>query len=665
MNFMILQKSINKVIYIFVLITTLLSVPQSVYGEEINEEAKDEILIITSYSSDTKYTYDNITAFISAYQEKGGKLPVVVENMNITSLAQASQWPEIIKGIISKHPRVRLLVLLGGEAWYSFLQLKESSYKEIPTICAMASRYSIEVPPQDTDFKTYEPISVDVFERMKPFNIQACFSYEYNLDKGISLMKDFYPNMQHLAFISDNTYNGLIQYALIKKKIQNYPELGSTFIDGRKSTLDMAVKQLKGVPDNSVILIGIWRIDCREMAYVNNSAYAFTNARPLLPTFSLTSSGIGYWAIGGYVPNYSGVAQRMAQKAYEVVDLNDTTHPELVTLSNEYKFDAKKLEELGFAKKQLPENSTVINVTPSFFEAYKVEVQTAIAIILTLLLGLIVSLYYYFKTKILSNHLEESTQQLRADKKKLEESEVELLLAKNQAEEASRMKSAFVSNMSHEVRTPLNAIVGFSSLLINSVQCNKEQEEYASIIQTNSNLLLQLINDILDVSRLESGKLQFTYEWCDIVAHCQSMIMLVNQNKTKQIDIRLETHLESYILYTDPLRLQQIIMNLLNNSVKFTPDGGEIVLSFEPDKTNQFVRFTVTDTGCGIPEEKQQQVFDRFEKLNEFVQGTGLGLSICKLTIQHMGGNIWIDNSYKAGARFIFSHPIKNPEIKE
>lgn len=662
---MILQKSINKVIYIFVLIATLLSTSQSVYGEEINEEAKDEILIITSYSSDTKYTYDNITAFISAYQEKGGKLPVVVENMNITSLAQAPQWPELIKGIIGKHPKIRLLVLLGGESWYSFLQLQEESYKKIPTICAMAPRYSIEVPSPDTDLKTYEPVSVDVIERMKPFNIQACFSYGYDLDKGIELMKDFYPKMQHLAFISDNTYNGLIQYALIKKKIQDHPELGSTFIDGRKSTLDMAVKQLKGVPDNSVILIGIWRIDCREMAYVNNSAYAFTHVRPLLPAFSLTSSGIGYWAIGGYVPNYSGVAQRMAQKAYEVVELNDTSHPELVSLSNEYKFDAKKLKELGFAKKQLPKNSTVINVTPSFFEAYKVEVQTTIAIILALLLGLIVSLYYYFKTKMLSNHLEESTRQLRADKKKLEESEVELLLAKNQAEEASRMKSAFVSNMSHEVRTPLNAIVGFSSLLINSVQCTKEQEEYASIIQTNSNLLLQLINDILDVSRLESGKLQFTYEWCDIVAHCQSMIMLVNQNKTKQIDIRLETSLESYILYTDPLRLQQIIINLLNNSVKFTPDGGEIVLSFQPDKTNQFVRFTVTDTGCGIPEEKQQQVFDRFEKLNEFVQGTGLGLSICKLTIQRMGGNIWIDNNYKKGARFIFSHPIKERKIEE
>lgn len=214
--------------------------------------------------------------------------------------------------------------------------------------------------------------------------------------------------------------------------------------------------------------------------------------------------------------------------------------------------------------------------------------------------------------------------------------------------------------MSHEIRTPLNAIVGFSSLIIGSVEQNNELKEYADIVQTNSSLLLQLISDVLDISRLESGKLQFNYGWCELVKHCQNMITLTNRNKTVDVDIKLQMPKEPYMLYTDPLRLQQIIINLLNNALKFTPARGSITLDYKVDEEKQCMLFSVTDTGTGIPEDKQELVFQRFEKLNEFVQGTGLGLAICKLTIQYMGGDIWIDKSYKNGARFIFSHPIKN-----
>ena len=216
-----------------------------------------------------------------------------------------------------------------------------------------------------------------------------------------------------------------------------------------------------------------------------------------------------------------------------------------------------------------------------------------------------------------------------------------------------------------EIRTPLNAIVGFSSLLIDTVETTDEQKEYADIIQTNSELLLQLISDVLDVSRLESGKLLFKYEWCELVNHCQNMITLTRKNRTRDIDVRLQMPKEPYMLYTDPLRLQQVIINLLNNALKFTPDGGSITLDYEIDEEDQCMLFSVTDTGSGIPEDKQELVFQRFEKLNEFVQGTGLGLAICKLTIQRMGGDIWIDKNYKNGARFVFSHPIKKRESEE
>ena len=653
----------NKILFI-VFIALLFFSPRLCNAAD-TEESAEEILFITSYNSDTKYTYDNISTFIQTYTQLGGKYSTIVENMNVTDLSQAHKWKETLTEILDKHPGAKLVIFLGGEAWSSFLHLEDEKYKRLPVFFAMASRNGIRIPDEPIDMQQYEPQSIDLTERMKEYNVKYCSSYEYDINKDIEMMKYFYPEMEHLAFVSDNTYNGLAEQAWFKKNLKNHPELSITYIDGRIHTLDMAVNQLRVLPKNSVMLLGIWRIDNRGITYMNNSVYAFSKANPLLPVFSLTSTAIGYWAIGGYVPQYEGIAKGMGEYAYQFLDKGKNDIRSINILPNKYKFDANKLKEWGFEDKKLPINSIVINQPIPFFVAYKTEVQFILLTFLVLIGGLMIALYYYYRTKILKNRLERTTKQLREDIKKLEASEIELRDAKERAEEANQLKSAFVSNMSHEIRTPLNAIVGFSSLLINSVEPSEELQEYANIIQTNSNLLLQLISDVLDVSRLESGKLQFNYEWCELVTHCQNMITLTNRNKTTNADVRLQMPKEPYMLYTDPLRLQQIIINLLNNALKFTPAGGSITLDYTVDKEKQCMLFSVTDTGTGIPEDKQELVFQRFEKLNEFVQGTGLGLAICKLTIQYMGGDIWIDKDYKGGARFIFSHPIKERESTE
>lgn len=217
-------------------------------------------------------------------------------------------------------------------------------------------------------------------------------------------------------------------------------------------------------------------------------------------------------------------------------------------------------------------------------------------------------------------------------------------------------KSLFLSNMSHEIRTPLSALSGFSSLLTEQALDEETRRQCGDIIQQNSDLLLKLINDVIDLSNLEIGNMKFNFNHYDAIAICNNVIDTVNKVKQTQAELRFHTSLTSLKLYTDDSRLQQLLINLLINATKFTPQGS-ITLEVRQE-SEDFALFSVTDTGCGIPLEKQSSIFNRFEKLNEGAQGTGLGLSICQLIIERIGGKIWIDSTYTDGCRFYFTHPI-------
>lgn len=227
------------------------------------------------------------------------------------------------------------------------------------------------------------------------------------------------------------------------------------------------------------------------------------------------------------------------------------------------------------------------------------------------------------------------------------------------AERAIKKKNMFLSNMSHEVRTPLNAIVGFSAVLSSDDDSFDEdsRKEFCEIIKVNSFQLLKLINDILDFSDFENDNITFNIRPYDAVKLCKEVVETVSASRKLEVELRFDTELSDLVMDTDDARLRQVLINLLVNATKFTKEGS-IVLKLEMSDCNTAF-FSVTDTGCGIPLEKQDLIFERFEKLNDFAQGSGLGLSICKLIVTYMKGRLWVDSNYTQGARFCFTHPLK------
>lgn len=247
---------------------------------------------------------------------------------------------------------------------------------------------------------------------------------------------------------------------------------------------------------------------------------------------------------------------------------------------------------------------------------------------------------------------------------RLKHSQMRQEAMKEKAVQAIQRKNMFLSNMSHEVRTPLNAIVGFSAVLTDEDESfdDESRREFSEIIKVNSFQLLKLINDILDFSDFENDNITFNIRTHDAVKLCNEVVETVIASRKLEVEMRFDTDLSVLMLDTDDARLRQVLINLLVNAAKFT-EQGSIVLELKMADTGTAL-FSVTDTGCGIPPEKQHLIFERFEKLNDFVQGSGLGLSICQLIVKYMNGKLWVDSGYTRGARFCFTHPLKyNPAL--
>ena len=601
------------------------------------------ILVVASYNPDTRRMSGFISDFEQAIVQKKVPYEIVVEDMGCKGLSEAPQWQERMRDILDryrKNKQLKAVVLLGQEAWASFLAQGDFP-DDIPFFGCYASvngiaLSSLNVPQRDWSY------SVDMAALADSIGTAGGCLNRYDVDKNVDLIRSLYPDVRNIAFVSDNTYGGVSLQALMRREMLRYDDLRLIQIDSREGS-DSGVSRITRLPQHSALLIGTWRVGDDGQYLMYSAMNDLIAENPTVPVFTLSGAGLESVAIGGYNPKYkSGAGEIAGQIAGYYHGKPGAVHFELS--DGEYRFNANKLKEFDIAEYKLPAGSVVVDNTEAQLRKYRSVIYSSVAALILLSLIAVFIYFLYYKNKRLRNVLENR--------------EAELIEAKEKAEESDLLKSAFLANMSHEIRTPLNAIVGFSSLLTSAEISPEEREEYSAIISTNSELMLTLINDILDISRLETGKIHFAYEDIDIPSLCQQVIMTTTHNRREGVECVFESSYETYTLRTDVQRLSQVLINLLTNANKFTEQGW-ITLSFEVLEKEGMVRFAVADTGCGIPPEKQAKVFDRFEKLDEFKQGTGLGLAICRQIVMKVGGKIWVDGTYTSGSRFVFTHPIR------
>ncbi|MBS5524101.1 MAG: two-component sensor histidine kinase [Alistipes sp.] len=620
----------------------MLLAPLFVRSQETPE--RECILIVSSYNPDTRRMARFITEFEQQILALGIPCDICIETLECKGIADAALWMSLIDNMITRYESrsLRAVVLLGQEAWASFVSLGRIP-EGVMCFCGFVSSNGVMLPPPPDSLQTWKPRSVEYQGMTDSLKTVGGMLNRYNIRRNVELIRSLYPQVENIALVTDNTYGGISLQALVREEWKHYPDLNLILVDSRQGE-EAVHETYASLPPRSAVMLGTWRVGCDGEYLMQRSLIELVQSNPRIPVFSITRTCIGDVAIGGYVPEYESGAPLIATQIKKYYDTGRIDDVHFHTSKNVYLFDSRKLKEWKIAEYALPKGSVVEDTIAAKLSKYSHYIELLMLGILLLVLLLLFVTWLLLRVQRL--------------KRTLEEREGQLVVARERAEESDMLKSAFLANMSHEIRTPLNAIVGFSSLMQSEELSQEERAEYCDIVVNNSEMLLTLLNDILDISSLECGKIRFNYASEEIVQICQHALMTTAHTRQEGVEGRFECAVDSFMLTTDAHRLSQILINLLTNAGKFTSEGS-ITLGVEIDKEHGEVLFSVTDTGPGIPPDKQEMVFNRFEKLEgNKKKGTGLGLAICRQIAVIIGGRIWVDPTYTGGARFIFAHPL-------
>ncbi len=606
---------------------------------------REIILLISSYDPTSLRISNFFNDFQDASIQDGDKYAILFESLYCQDVSECDEWPLRLTSVLDKYKNnnLKAIVFIGQEAWASYNMLEDVNLN-IPIFVAFAGEKGISLINGDYSYD-HPPLVQNFVDSLKAKNIHVGGQF-FNLDisKNIEIIKTMFSSVTNIALITDNSYGGIVLKAMVIEAFKHYPEYNLIFIDGQKHSQEEAQKIVRELPEGTAILVGTWLIDKKGAFFSKSNLAYLLKENNDIPAFSLSGGGLGVEdcsLVGGYFPVYKYDAKILYQ---QLIRAEKRATPIKVILKSQYTFDNDVLIKFGIKKDYLPRGSVVISSFDEKIKNFRKVIYATSIIALAFICFSVFTLLMYRNNRKLKNILEKKNK--------------DLILARDGAIASEKAKSSFLANMSHEIRTPLNAIIGFSSLMSEEDTTPEERLEYKSIIEQNSRSLLKLVNDILDISRLESGKIKFSMEEIDIVSLCKKAVDSFRPSIKHGVEVRFISTKDKFVIVTDQYRLLQIINNFLNNANKFT-DSGYIELSLNICTEQNMLQYIVTDTGCGIPKENRDKIFKRFEKFSANQTGFGLGLAIASQLAKSVNGKVFLDEEYNLGTRIIYERPIK------
>lgn len=601
------------------------------------DKTREDVLFLNSINFNLPWAKDVFWYTHQALQKKN--ISVKAESLSVPALCNRKEAAAVVEQLRRKYDvPPRLIVFIGDPGWIVCRELFDDVWKDVPVIITNArDRLPATLDILLSHEELTESNTVPAYEWRKGYNVTT-LGQVYYVKETIGLMRQLMPDMKRLAFISDDRYISEAVCGDVEQAMTgSFPELAFEQLSTRNISTEMLLDTLKSYDKTTGLIYYSWF----ETHNQDDNNYLFDHIQEIItrfvhsPLFLLAPEDLSNNTFaGGYYVSVESFGDSLLQLIHRVLEgeFPRDIPPALGGKPAAY-LCYPALQSYDIPVSLYPKEAVYINLPVSFFEQYKKEILMTVV----LLLVVVSAVGYYI-------HI------LKRAHQRMKEAQLK-------AEEANQLKSAFLANMSHEIRTPLNAIVGFSNLL-SMVEDKEEMLEYAGIIETNTELLLQLINDILDMSKIESGMYDFHVTQVDanqLMSEVEQVARL--RIRTDEVSLSFAERLPQCVFHTDKNRLIQVLTNLVVNAIKFTSQG-EIQIGYRLQDAHTLY-FYVSDTGCGMSAEQCEHVFERFVKYNTFIQGTGLGLSICKMIIEKLGGEIGVQSESGKGSVFWFTLPYR------
>lgn len=601
------------------------------------ETANKEVLVLNSINFNLPWAKNFYWCMHDALQKQG--ISVKAESLSVPALANKMEADAVVTHLREKYPVApAAVVLIGDPGWIVCRELFDDVWKDVPVIVTNArDRLPASLDVLLSHAPLTETNSVPGEEWRRGYNL-TLLKQHYYVKETVELIYKLIPDMKRLAFISDDRYiseetRGDVQEAIEK----NFPGLRLELLSTTQLSTEMLLDTLHSYKPNTGIIYYSWFESHNE----NDNNYLFDHIQEIItnftpsPLFLLSPENLSNSTFaGGYYVSTESFSDSLLEVLDRILNGEQARNiPSGVGGEGNAYLCYPVLKSYNIPPSRYPDDAVYVNEPQTFFQQYCVEILSCSAFLLLL----VVAIVYYIRI-------------LRKAYSRLSE-------AMEKAEQANQLKSAFLANMSHEIRTPLNAIVGFSNMLPNT-EDRAEMREYADIIETNTDLLLQLINDILDLSKIEAGTFDFYPSSIDVNQTMEEIEQSMRLRlKTSDVTLAFTERLPGCLFYIDKNRLIQLLANFVNNAIKFTQTG-TICMGYRMTDTDT-IYFYVSDTGCGMSNEQCEHVFERFVKYNPFIQGTGLGLSICRTIVERLGGKIGVNSEEGKGSTFWFTLPYR------